>query len=574
MSAHGELTGDALAWAGTTVAVALADLTGSILKVSPAMVSMFGWDGPAEPVGQRLSVYVSPEDRGFAAAHLTRVLAGELESALDYRALRKSGEEFLIRLDAELVRDDVGSPTGLSLQVLELTQEQRAASDLVRERSLLNALMDNTPDHIYFKDADGRFIMISRAQAIAFGLGDASEASGKTDFDFFTEEHARPAFEDERKVMTTGQPIVGLEEKETRLDGSVAWVSTTKLPRVDAHGRILGTMGVSRDITERKQTEQKLRESEEKYRTLVEKANEAICILQEGVFVFANPRMADLLGVPAAELEGHPILGFIFPDDRRVVGENYAKRIAGEPVGDGYDFRMIGAEGRTTWVYLSAAVIPWNGRPATLNLLSDVTARKTGGGGARADKPRPRGGHCPSRIGQPGQKRVPGQHEPRDPHSDERGDWNDRSPARHASSTRTSAGTPRPCARAASPFWPCSTTSSTSPRSKPASSTLETLDFDLRVLLDDFAGLMAHAGPRPRPGIHLRPRSRCAVQSLGRPRAPPPGAPESRRQRRQVHRTRRGFGPGERRVGERNFRRAQVLGQRYGHRRRQPTSKT
>ncbi|HEY5529056.1 MAG TPA: response regulator, partial [Thermoleophilia bacterium] len=195
------------------------------------------------------------------------------------------------------------------------------------------------------------------------------------DFDFFTEEHARPAFEDEQEIMRTGLPIVGLEEKETRTDGPDTWVSTTKMARTDAHGRTLGTFGISRDITTRIQAEATLRESEEKYRTLVEKANEAIYIAQDGVLVFANPRMSDLVGVPAEDLDGRLFSDFIFPADLELATTNYQKRLAGEDI-DAYDFRMIGAEGRTMWVSLSAAVIHWKGRPATLNLMSDVTARK------------------------------------------------------------------------------------------------------------------------------------------------------------------------------------------------------
>ena len=356
--------------------VAVADPTGCILWVSSAVISMFGWDGEEEPVGHRLTDYLAPEDRDRAAADVARVLAGEDQGRRDYRALRKNGDAFVVELDANLVRDDDGSSIGLSIVLREMGGGQFVDADAADERSLLTALMDNTPDHIYFKDANGRFILISKAQAKRFGLNDASEAVGKTDFDFFTEEHARPAFEDERTIMRTGQPIVGLEEKETRHDGSSTWVSTTKLARVDAHGRILGTLGISRDIADRKRAEQTLRESEEKYRTLVEKANEAICIVQDGVYVFVNPRMADLLGFPATELEGKPFLDFIASEDREVVGARYAKRIAGEFVADGYDFRLIGADAQTVWVFLSAAAIHWNGRPATLNLLSDVTARK------------------------------------------------------------------------------------------------------------------------------------------------------------------------------------------------------
>ncbi len=375
MSADGGRSPDLMFRAWNKVPVVVADPTGSVLRASAAIVSMFGRQREEDLVGHLVTEYMAPEDRARAAANFARVLAGELKGPVEYRALRKDGAVFSIEVSADVMRD-AGLPIGLALLVREMTDAQRTEAELAQERSLLKALMDNTPDLIYFKDSDGRFIMISRAHAAHFGLSDPSQAVGKTDFDFFLESHARPAFEGELQIMRTGQPIVGLEEKETLLTGVETWVSTTKLARMDSNGRILGTLGISRDITERKQTEQKLRESEEKYRTLVEKANEAIYIVQDGAFVFANPRMADLLGVPAAELLGKPFLAFIFADDKELVGENYVRRIAGDYVGDGYDFRMIGAGGKTIWVFLSAAVIQWNGKAATLNMLSDVTARK------------------------------------------------------------------------------------------------------------------------------------------------------------------------------------------------------
>jgi PAS domain S-box-containing protein len=127
-----------------------------------------------------------------------------------------------------------------------------------QEQSLMNALMDRIPDTIYFKDAQSRFIKISRSQAERFDLSDPDQAVGKTDFDFFSEEHARPAYEDEQRIIRTGQAIVDLEEKETWPDGHVTWVSTSKLPLRDEAGQIVGTFGISSDITARKQAEEAL----------------------------------------------------------------------------------------------------------------------------------------------------------------------------------------------------------------------------------------------------------------------------------------------------------------------------
>ena len=119
------------------------------------------------------------------------------------------------------------------------------------QRFLLRALMDGVTDRIYFKDLQGRFIRVNQAVADLFGLSDPTEAIGRTDFDFFTGEHAEQAFADEQQVIETGRPVVAKDERETWPDGNETWVSTTKMPLRDERGNVVGTFGISRDITER-----------------------------------------------------------------------------------------------------------------------------------------------------------------------------------------------------------------------------------------------------------------------------------------------------------------------------------
>lgn len=134
------------------------------------------------------------------------------------------------------------------------------------EEDLLKAFLQYVPDGVYFKDRHSRFVRISRSLAMRFGLKDPTEAINKTDFDMFSEEHAQQAFDDEQEIVRTGQPMLEKEERETWPDGRETWVLSTKLPLRDSEGNIIGTMGISRDITERKRVEREL----EKYRTRLE----------------------------------------------------------------------------------------------------------------------------------------------------------------------------------------------------------------------------------------------------------------------------------------------------------------
>jgi sigma-B regulation protein RsbU (phosphoserine phosphatase) len=142
---------------------------------------------------------------------------------------------------------------------LEQRVRERTAA-LTQERHLLQSLMDHLPDMIYFKDRASRFLRINKALAQRFGIQDPQAATGKTDYDYFTEEHAKAALTDEQRVIASGQALAGKEERETWPDGHVTWVSSTKVPFRDEAGHTVGTFGISRDITERKEVEQRLAE--------------------------------------------------------------------------------------------------------------------------------------------------------------------------------------------------------------------------------------------------------------------------------------------------------------------------
>ena len=145
-----------------------------------------------------------------------------------------------------------------ALEELEMQVQQRTAA-LSQSNMLLQTLLDNTPDQIYFKDAESRFIRNSRAQAAALGLSDPSEVVGKTDFDFFP--HAQRSYDEEQEIIRSGKLQVDFEEQVVWPDGHETWVSTTKVPLRDREDKIIGTFGISRDITGRKRNEEALRKA-------------------------------------------------------------------------------------------------------------------------------------------------------------------------------------------------------------------------------------------------------------------------------------------------------------------------
>jgi len=137
-------------------------------------------------------------------------------------------------------------------------------------RYLLANLMNNLSDAVYFKDMQSRFVMMNRACIEKHGWKSAEFIAGKTDFDVFSREHAEQAFADEQLIIETGESLRGVEEKETWPDGRVTWVSSTKMPLKNAAGEIIGTFGISRDITEHKEAELRALHYAEEMRLITE----------------------------------------------------------------------------------------------------------------------------------------------------------------------------------------------------------------------------------------------------------------------------------------------------------------
>jgi len=190
------------------------------------------------------------------------------------------GEKVYLLTTKAPLTDEKGNITGIIGITMEVTEKKELEEKLkekltelgekvIFKSNLLSSLLENIPDNIYFKDKKSRFITVSKSLSKWIEAGDPSEMIGKTDFDYFTKEHAEPAFQDEQKIIKTGKPIKAKVEKETHSDGKITWVSTTKIPRYNEEGKVIGTLGISRDVTQQRETEEQLKESEARNRAIL-----------------------------------------------------------------------------------------------------------------------------------------------------------------------------------------------------------------------------------------------------------------------------------------------------------------
>ena len=172
------------------------------------------------------------------------------------------------------------------------------------EQILLRALLEHLPDAIYFKDRASRFLRVNTAMARWTGAATPESLVARSDFDLFTPEHARPAFDAEQRIIATGEPLLDCEEKETWPDGSTTWVSTSKLPLLDLDGAIIGTFGISRDITIQKLAEAEFRRSEATLRGLLAAVPIGIALVRDRTILTANPMLVQIGGYSVLELVG------------------------------------------------------------------------------------------------------------------------------------------------------------------------------------------------------------------------------------------------------------------------------
>jgi len=197
---------------------------------------------------------------------------------------------------------EISSKAYQNSQLIQSIHERNQVEEkLTQERYLIDALLKNIPDHIYFKDRDSRFLRVNSAQAKMFGSTDPDQIIGKTDFDFFSEEHARQAFEDEQTIILTGQPVIK-EEKETWTDRQDSWVYTTKVPLYDNDGKIVGTFGISRDITRRKKAEEELAAERNLLRNLIDNMPDRIYAKDlNSRFIVCNEALVKRMGMTNLE---------------------------------------------------------------------------------------------------------------------------------------------------------------------------------------------------------------------------------------------------------------------------------
>jgi PAS domain S-box-containing protein len=251
----------------------------------------------------------------------------------------------------------------------------KAKKDLKLSEKKFRHLFEHSPMAIYLTDLDGVVLDINYAGVELLGFSSRDDIIGHKSTNFiYADPDERRRY---RKHLERRDSINEFETKFRRQDGTIIDVQMTAAVRRNESGHVVGYEGFIKDITAHKKAEKELRASEEKYRTVVETSLGAIYVHQDGIFTFANQRLAEMLGYTGPEeIIGRYFWEFVHPDDRNMVKSRGLSRQRGDFTPRQYSFRGIKKDGAAIWIELRATNAMYMGKPAVLGNFIDITKRK------------------------------------------------------------------------------------------------------------------------------------------------------------------------------------------------------
>ena len=277
------------------------------------------------------------------------------------------------------LRNNDGEIVGLVGITREINELMKAQEERERERVLLRTLIDNLPDYIYIKDNEGRFIVGNNAIVKSFGFSSEEKLIGKTDFDLFPYDLAKQYHAYEQEVIQSVKGIYDFEGSsvDQSKEEKERWVSTTKVPLRDVQGKIIGTVGIDRDITERKRMEETLRETADKFRFVFENAYDGLSVFEETPdrkhrrLIDCNKRYAEMAGRSREELlQIGPTMNIAKP-----LSKDYHESNVHDVVFGGL-YSWIRPDGKDNVIEYTAVPIKIQGKMITIGIDRDITERR------------------------------------------------------------------------------------------------------------------------------------------------------------------------------------------------------
>ena len=274
------------------------DTQGTIVEVNLRAETLFGINRK-ELIGQSFTRFIARSDAGTFQRHSQEVLKTGTRQTCEVHLRTKGDASCCVHLESLAVHDETGRITHWRTALLDITERKRAEEELRESEARLRAILDNSPGMVFLKDTEGRYLHVNRQFERAFHIT-GEQVVGKTDEDIFAPEQAAAFRANDLKVLQAGGP---LEFEEVAIhDGGPHTSIVSKFPLYGGDGKPYALCGITTDITERKRVEEKLMQSEERYRSIFENAVEGIFqTTLDGKYVAVNPALARMYGYDSPE---------------------------------------------------------------------------------------------------------------------------------------------------------------------------------------------------------------------------------------------------------------------------------
>jgi PAS domain S-box-containing protein len=314
---------------------------------------------------------VTPEFIEIIREYLKDIIERKETEALEIGFLTKSGKVKYAELSGKLVR--YGANELIQFVEIDTTEKRRFESELIEAEKKYRELFENAVIGAYRTTPDGKIIDVNPAFVKMFGAKDKFEILQMKASDLYADPRDREIF---IRALEISDSISNFENRLKRLDGKEIIVREHVRAVKDPLGNVIFYEGMIEDITEQKKAEEKLKESEEKYRTLVEGSLAGTYIFQDGKFKFVSGQILSIFGfTPQEVLNTRKILEIVHPEDRKKVIKLFTSNLKGDISKSGFQFRIIKKNGEIAWVEVLNNLINYEGKPALLGTMLDITDR-------------------------------------------------------------------------------------------------------------------------------------------------------------------------------------------------------